>query len=98
MNWVSDLEERPERSRTNSLIGHVIGFMHEQERPDTCKWTKFDCGALNGFEEAKKRVASIESAIEPAFTAGMSVDSRINLVSVQALQFGSKMTFTDTHS
>ena len=61
--------------------------MHEQERPDTRKWTKFDCHALSGFEEAKKRVASVDPAIEPAFSADMSVDSRIDLVSVQPFHF-----------
>jgi hypothetical protein len=54
--------------------------MHEQERPDTRMWTKFDCGALNGFEEAKKLVASVEPVNEPAFTADMSVDSKMDLV------------------
>ena len=69
--------EETRQSRTNRLIGHVVGFMHEQERPDTRKWTKFDCGALDGFEEAKKLVASVEPANEPAFTG---VDSRMDLV------------------
>lgn len=51
--------------------------MHEQERPDTRKWTKFDCGALDGFEEAKKLVDSVDPANEPSFTG---VDSRMDLV------------------
>jgi hypothetical protein len=69
-----------ERSQTNRLIGHVVGFMHEHERHDARQWTKFDCRALNRFEETKQRNTSIESSAEPAFTQDMSLDSKMDLV------------------
>jgi len=54
--------------------------MHEHERHDARQWTRFDCRALNRFEETKQRIMSIESSAEPAFTQDMSLDSKMDLV------------------
>ena len=60
--------------------GHVIGLLHEQQRPDASSFVKFDCRALMYYEEAKKVVESIPIGDEPAFTAHMSTDEKFDLM------------------
>lgn len=63
----------------NSVTGHVVGFGHEQQRPDARGKVKFDCLALCGYDEAKKKVEAIGTD-EPMFTPNMSIKERMDLV------------------
>jgi hypothetical protein len=69
----------------NCLLGHVIGLQHEQQRPDARESLKFDCRALQGYEEAKTLVQSVKPTDEPAFTTSMSILEKMNLVLVYLL-------------
>lgn len=60
--------------------GHVIGLLHEQQRPDASRFVKFDCRSLTYYKEAKTVVESVSIRDEPAFTAQMSTDEKIDLV------------------
>jgi hypothetical protein len=57
----------------------VVGLGHEHQRPDAREKVKFDCLALGGYEEAKKKVEEIGTD-EPMFTPTMSVKERMDLV------------------
>lgn len=63
----------------NSVIGHVVGFGHEHQRLDAHGKVKFDCLALGGYDEAKKKVEAIGTD-EPMFTPNMSIQGRMDLV------------------
>lgn len=57
----------------------MVGFGHEHQRPDARDKVKFDCLALGGYDEAKKKVEAIDTD-EPMFTPAMSVEERMDLV------------------
>lgn len=63
----------------NSVTGHVVGFGHEHQRPDARGKVKFDCLALGGYDEAKKKVEAIGTD-GPMFTPNMSIQERMDLV------------------
>lgn len=80
----------------NFVPGHVIGLLHEHQRPDAADSVKFDCHALSGYKKAKKLVKSIQAVDEPAFTATMSTKAKMNLVLVHLTLFPTRNTFTYT--
>ena len=57
----------------------MVGLGHEHQRPDAREKVKFDCLALGGYEEAKKKVEAVGTD-EPMFTPAMSVKERMDLV------------------
>ena len=67
-------------ARADSFTGHVIGLDHEHQRPDAAKYLKADCTAVRGYAEAKLKVMSVKTGDEPAVTAKMSVEEKMNLV------------------
>jgi hypothetical protein len=36
--------------------GHVLGLMHEHQRPDADKWLDFKCASVTGYSDTKKKV------------------------------------------
>lgn len=57
----------------------MVGLGHEHQRPDARDNVKFDCLALNGYEEAKKKVEEVGTD-EPMFTPNTSIEERMELV------------------
>lgn len=73
------LERRIRSLHADYVTGHVVGFGHEHQRPDARLKVKFDCLALSGYDEAKKKVEAIGTD-EPMFTPHMSTQERMSLV------------------
>jgi hypothetical protein len=57
----------------------VVGFGHEHQRPDARQKVNFDCLALGGYDEAKKKVIAVGTD-DPIFTLGMSIEEKMDLV------------------
>ena len=57
----------------------MVGFGHEHQRPDARDKVKFDCLALGGYDEAKKKVEAVGTE-EPMFTPNTSIKERMALV------------------
>ena len=89
MSWVRDPRTFYQQCRIWQLdrvlilaTGHVIGLMHEHQRPDAPRYVRFDCTALHGYDVAERRVAAMQAG-EPAFTPGMSTHDKMALVLVK---------------
>lgn len=57
----------------------MVGFRHQNQRPDARGKVKFDCLALGGYDEAKTKVEAIGTD-KPMFTPAMSIKERMCLV------------------
>ena len=101
MSWVRDTAGKPRRwaremrnqSTTNRVIGHVLGLVHEHQRPDTLEHRKFDCRALSQYAKAESLVGSINTSGEPAFTPDLSHEEMMNLVLVLSSPYGCLRAF-----
>ena len=64
-----------------------MGFLHEQQRVDARQYVTFNCVALEGFRAAMNLVRTIPVGQngEPAFDRGMSLETKMKLVSVSTL-------------
>jgi len=76
------------QSTTDHIVGHVLGLMHEHQRPDALQHVKFDCRALSRYTKVESLVASINTSGEPAFTPDLSLEQRMNLVLVLSSPYG----------
>lgn len=76
MSWVSASMDSYGESlclgSSLTVTGHVIGLLHEHQRPDAGSFVKFDCRALIPYDEARSLVQSTPTEDEPAFTTRMS--------------------------
>lgn len=41
-------------------IGHVLGLLHEHQRPDAGEHMRINCPAVGGYEEAKKDIEKVK--------------------------------------
>jgi hypothetical protein len=67
-------------THADSSAGHVIGLEHEHQRPDANQYLSYDLEAFLEYQEVKAKVESVKTEDEPIFTAGMSIEERLNLV------------------
>jgi hypothetical protein len=68
-------------THADSSTGHIIGFTHEHQRPDAWgKYLLFDMEAFPQYQDVKSRVETIKTDDEPEFTAGMSIEEKMDLV------------------
>ena len=70
-------------SRADCVIGHIIGFLRERQRPDARQHVRFNCRALEDYALARTHIGSVQG--EPAFHPGMTLDERVDLVFVPTL-------------
>jgi hypothetical protein len=60
------------------LTGHVVGLMDEHQRGDAHHYVRFNCMALNGYEDAKRAVSPITD--EPLFTTAQIDDEKMAIM------------------
>lgn len=65
------------------MPGHVIGLLHEHQRPDARQSLRYDCSALVGYAEAERVVSTLVPAQQPEFRPFMPLEDNMRMVCTQ---------------
>ncbi|KAK5119485.1 hypothetical protein LTR85_007585 [Meristemomyces frigidus] len=79
-HWNKDMigNEEARYTATATLmheLGHVIGLLHEHQRPDRDQYLQFNCHNLEGYKEAKEQLME---DVYNIFPKGMTYMERVN--------------------